>query len=68
MPSRPAFGTSRRRPASRGRVRRLGLIAAGTCVPALVIAYAVTAAHSERAAGTASSWAPAAAARTVAWS
>jgi hypothetical protein len=67
MPSRPAFGASRRRPASRGRMRRLGLITAGTCVPALVIAYAVTAAHGERAVDTASSWAPAAAARTVAW-
>jgi hypothetical protein len=65
-PSRRAF-SSRRRPAPRSPIRRLGLLAAGTCVPALVIAYAVTAAHGERAVDTASSWAPAAAARTVAW-
>jgi hypothetical protein len=58
MHFRRALRTSRRRPASRSRVRRLWLIAAGTCVPVLVIAYAVTTKHDERAVDTASVWSP----------
>lgn len=58
MHSRRAPRTSRRRPASHGPMRHLGLIIVGTCVPALVIAFAVTTAHGERAVDTASVWAP----------
>jgi Peptidase A4 family len=54
---------SRRRPASRGPVRRLCLVVAGTSVPVLVIASAVMAAHREQEVETASvstpgGWAP----------
>ena len=58
MHSRRTLRTSRRRPGSRGPVRRLCLIAAGTCVPVLAVAYAATTAHGERAADAASVWAP----------
>ncbi len=54
MHSRRAIRTSRRRPASHGPVRRLCLIVAGSCVPVLVIAYAVATVHGERAVDTAS--------------
>jgi hypothetical protein len=60
MHSRRALRTSRRRRAPYRPVRRLCLIVAGTCVPGLVIAYAVTTAHGERAVDTASVWSPAA--------
>jgi Peptidase A4 family len=58
MPSRRAFHPSRRRPASHRPARRLGLIAIGTCVPVLVIGYAVVTAHGQRAVDTASVWTP----------
>ena len=67
MHFRRALRTSRRRPASRGPARRPCLIVAGACVPALVVAYAVTAAHGERAVNTASVWAPGAATRASGW-
>jgi hypothetical protein len=54
MPSRRFRRNSRRRSGSSGPVRRLGLIAAGSCVPVLVIAYAVVTTHGERAVDTAS--------------
>jgi Peptidase A4 family len=67
MHSRRALRTSRRRRASHGPMRRLGLIAAGTCVPVLFIGYAVMAAHGERAVDTASVWSPGAGAGASGW-
>jgi len=59
--SRRAIRAPRGRRASRGAARRVCLIAAGTCVPVLVIAYAVTTGgHGGRAADTADVSAPAA--------
>jgi Peptidase A4 family len=52
--SRRSRRTFRRRPGSRGPVRRRYLVAAGACVPVLVIGYAVTTNHAERAVDTAS--------------
>ena len=61
MYSRRAIRAPRGRRASRGAARRVCLIAAGTCVPVLVIAYAVTTGgHGGRAADTADVSAPAA--------
>ena len=57
MHSRRTIRTSRRRPASHGPVRRLSLIVAGSCVPVLVMAYALATVHGERAVDTASVWA-----------
>jgi hypothetical protein len=67
MNSRRALRTSRRRPVSHGPFRRLCLIAAGTCVPVVAIAYAVTATHGERAVDTASVWSPGAGAGGGGW-
>jgi Peptidase A4 family len=58
MHSRRALGTSRKRPASRSAVWRLSLIAAAGCVPVVVIGYALTATHHERAVNTASVGSP----------
>jgi hypothetical protein len=70
--SRRAQRHSRRRPASRDLatrdlVRRLGLIAAAVSIPVLLIAYAVMAAHDERAVNTASVSAPGAGAEPGGW-
>jgi Peptidase A4 family len=67
MHSRRAIRNSRRRPASRGRVWRLGLIAAGSCFPVLIVAYAVVAVHGQRAVNTASVSAPGAGAEAGGW-
>ena len=60
MYSRRARRVSRRRPASRGPVHRLWLVAGGTSIPVLVIAYAFMTPHGERAVDTASVSVPAA--------
>jgi hypothetical protein len=67
MHSRRAIRNSRRRPASRGRVWRPCLIVAGSCIPVLVIAYAVVAVHGERAVDTASVSAPGAGTGAGGW-
>jgi hypothetical protein len=68
MPSRRIRRPSRRRPASRGPVRGLILIVAGSgCVAALVIAYAATTAHGQRAVDTASVWTPGAGTGSAGW-
>lgn len=68
MYSRRAFRTSRRRRASRGPGRRLGLVVAGASVPALVAGYVLLSAHSERAVNTASVSYPAADPDAGGWS
>jgi hypothetical protein len=68
MPSRRICRPSRRRPASRGPVRGLILIVAGSsCVAVLVIAYAAATAHGQRAVNTASVWSPAAGTGSDGW-
>jgi hypothetical protein len=68
MPSRRIRRPSRRRPAARGPVRGLILIVAGSsCVAALVIAYAATTAHGQRAVDTASVWTPGAGTGSDGW-
>jgi len=66
--SRRTFRTSRRRRASRGPGRRLGLVVAGASVPALVVGYVLVSAHSEQAVNTASVSYPAADADAGGWS
>jgi hypothetical protein len=65
--SRRALRHSRRRPASRYLIRRLGLIAAAISIPVLLAAYAVMAAHGERAVNTASVSASGAKAEAGGW-
>src|SRR6185437_12401157 len=70
--SRRAQRHSRRRPASRDLAARdlagrLGLIVAAVSIPVLLIAYAVMAAHGERAVNTASVSAPDAGAEAGGW-
>jgi peptidase A4-like protein len=65
--SRRTFRTSRRRRASRGPGRRLGLVVTGVSVPALVAGYVLVSAHSERAVNTASVSYPAADPDTGGW-
>ena len=72
MYSRRAQRHSRRRPASRDLAARdlagrLGLIVAAVNIPVLLIAYAVMAAHGERAVNTASVSAPDAGAEAGGW-
>ena len=67
MYSRRAQRHSRRRPASRDLAGRLGLIVAAVSIPVLLIAYAVMAAHGERAVNTASVSAPDAGAEAGGW-
>jgi hypothetical protein len=54
----PRRNSRRRRPSSRSsrQIRRLWLIAAGTSIPALIIAYSVATAYGGRAADTADVW------------
>jgi hypothetical protein len=66
MQSRRTLRTSRRRSASRGPVRCLGL-AAVAGAGALVISYALSTAHGERAVDTASIGRPAASAGAAGW-
>jgi len=66
--SRRTFRTSRRRRASRGPGRRLGLAVAGASVPALVVGYVLVSAHSEQAVNTASVSYPAADQDAGGWS
>ncbi|MGH3204659.1 MAG: G1 family glutamic endopeptidase [Streptosporangiaceae bacterium] len=67
MPSRRFRRHSRRRPASPGPVRYLGLIVAGSCVAVLVIAYTAATAHGQRAVDTASVGTPAAGGGPSGW-
>ena len=67
MYSRRARRASRRRPASQGPVRRWWLVASGTSIPVLVVAYAFVMPHGERAVDTASVAVPAAEADTGGW-
>ena len=67
MYSRRARRASRRRPASQGPVRRWWLVAGGTSIPVLVVAYAFVTPHGERAVDTASVSVPAAEADTGGW-
>src|SRR5690348_3433364 len=66
--SRRTFRTSRRRRASGGPGRRLGLAVTGASVPALVVGYVLVSAHSEQAVNTASVSYPAADADAGGWS
>lgn len=67
MYSRRAHRHSRRRPAPRDLVRRLGLIVAAASIPVLLIAYAVVKTHAERAVDAASVSAPGARAEAGGW-
>jgi Peptidase A4 family len=66
--SRRAFGTSRRRPASRRPGLRLSLTVAGASVPVIIAGYALMSVHSARAVNTASVSYPAAGTVAGAWS